>query len=287
MPPVAQSTAALTSASIAVPSWVLDYLEPPLIKALAASYSFERASLLVGAIIALVAWYLAITGMLIPFHAGIAAGVFFDIMISMAEVRYRSLPEARAKYELLAKRSRLQVETKKMQRSLRRVTKEKSEVLARQAHETSRALRDLQSRFRSTALASYSVASASIPGIGPELSGRLWYAGITSAADVGDGRVRRIPGFGNVRTSAVVRWRRICEQMVEQRVPRVLEPAEEAKIRQKWQARYHALEKEENDINAIVRSKAWPLSRVEREPDSYVNITFAKYLKQAVTWYRV
>ena len=55
------------------------------------------------------------------------------------------------------------------------------------------------------------VDDADIPGIGPSRKATLVSFGIESAADVAADAVRQLPGFGEALTSAMMYWRKECE----------------------------------------------------------------------------
>ncbi|WP_322762953.1 hypothetical protein [Frankia sp. Cr2] len=56
------------------------------------------------------------------------------------------------------------------------------------------------------------VSRASISGVGPSLKQRLAAYGVNTAADVNSSKVIGIPGFGEVKTRALVAWRDSCER---------------------------------------------------------------------------
>lgn len=87
---------------------------------------------------------------------------------------------------------------------------------------------------------------ASIRGIGPKLTSRLLKVGITKASDVTPSRVSAVPGFGDVKTAAVLEWRRQVEANVQ---------GEKSRILTKYGSQRQALEAQETAASRQARSE--------------------------------
>jgi DNA-binding helix-hairpin-helix protein with protein kinase domain len=77
------------------------------------------------------------------------------------------------------------------------------------------AVRDLErtasSRQLELFLSNFSIEDATISGIGPSRKADLRSYGISSASDVSESQVLKVPGFGEVTTGKLIAWRRSCE----------------------------------------------------------------------------
>jgi len=81
--------------------------------------------------------------------------------------------------------------------------------------ELNRKLHDLKSESRrkqtNSFLDRYRIQDANISGIGPSKKAKLRSFGIETAADISFGKVRAVPGFGEVFTAKMVDWRKSHE----------------------------------------------------------------------------
>lgn len=99
-----------------------------------------------------------------------------------------------------------------------------------------------EQRHRKRFLERFFVESAEIPGVGPARSATLRSFGIETAADIEIQRVRRVPGFGEVLTAALVNWRRECERRFNFDPKRAVTEAERSAERARFASRRRALE---------------------------------------------
>jgi hypothetical protein len=93
---------------------------------------------------------------------------------------------------------------------------------------------------------------ANIQDIGPKLTRRLLKAGITKASDVTHPRVSAIEGFGDVKTAAVLEWRKWVEAHVQ---------SEEVRIRAKYGSQRRTLEAQESAAKQQARSEEEAIRR--------------------------
>ncbi|MDW8364654.1 MAG: hypothetical protein RMK49_02285 [Abditibacteriales bacterium] len=132
-----------------------------------------------------------------------------------------------------------------LQRTLTSLSVRRQNADMQEAEEIRHALAALQSQYMASKLSQYSIQTMNIYGIGPTFKKRLIAEGIRTAADVDYWRVRRIWGFGDVRTNAVVRWRRRLECEIQPSMSKQLPPNEEQKIRSKYAAQRQTWNNEE------------------------------------------
>jgi len=87
---------------------------------------------------------------------------------------------------------------------------------------------------------------ANIQGIGSKLTSRLLKAGIAKASDITHSRVSAVEGFGDVKTAAVLQWRKSVEMHVQ---------SEEARIRSKYGLQRQTLEAQESAAKQQAQSE--------------------------------
>jgi DNA-binding helix-hairpin-helix protein with protein kinase domain len=98
--------------------------------------------------------------------------------------------------------------------SLKTVKKRYDELLSEQSKEIAKLEADARDRPKqmNEFLSRFPVTNTRIPKVGPTFLHTLSAYGVKTAADVWDIRVRAVPGFGEVRTNAMVAWRRSLER---------------------------------------------------------------------------
>ncbi|MDQ3816979.1 MAG: hypothetical protein M3362_04720 [Acidobacteriota bacterium] len=121
-----------------------------------------------------------------------------------------------------------------------RLDREISGLMTAESQELSTTLRAQQNQAVMAHLRTRSIDDATIPGVGPKLKTRLWYAGIKTAADVEYWRIRQVDGFGNNKADAVVSWASRIASFA--RVPSALSPAEINAIKSKYSTKRQQLE---------------------------------------------
>ena len=82
----------------------------------------------------------------------------------------------------------------------------------------------------------YSIRNANIEGVGPSKKAKLRSFGIETAADIGDHRVRAVPGFGEVFTARLVAWRKSCEAGFQYDRTKSQDANEERRIKSEYRA---------------------------------------------------
>lgn len=76
---------------------------------------------------------------------------------------------------------------------------------------------------------------ARIPNVGSELTATLQSYGIETAADVSEAAVMTVPGFGPVRTAALLSWRQQVERNFRFNPNRLIDPADAAAVERETQ----------------------------------------------------
>lgn len=100
-----------------------------------------------------------------------------------------------------------------------------------------------ESRQRQAYLDRFSIRRADISGIGPAKTATLISFGIETAADVSRSVVLRVPGFGDVMTSKLMKWRRGHESRFKyDRTPNAQDVADERALRGRFAAEKAKLE---------------------------------------------
>ncbi|MBI2486423.1 MAG: hypothetical protein HYW01_05610 [Deltaproteobacteria bacterium] len=144
-----------------------------------------------------------------------------------------------------------------------------------ETNEIAQELRNLQSQFYASYLSNYDLNSASISGIGSELTNRLVAKGIRTAADIskvnitqtgygrhshhvayievpGRGRVH-VEGIGPKKAKALLSWLNGIKPKLKTNIPQSLPSAQEASIRSKYRTLRQTLDSKENDAKQYAR----------------------------------
>lgn len=90
-------------------------------------------------------------------------------------------------------------------------------------------------------LIQYSIRSANIAGIGPEITKRLLDAGIKTAADIEYEKVINVNGIGESRASNLISWRKQVEYTIIEEMPNPLSAYQAAAIREKYKNQCQSL----------------------------------------------
>lgn len=110
-----------------------------------------------------------------------------------------------------------------------------------------RRLNDLASKAeriqRQRYLERHRIWQARIPNVGPELTATLQSFGIETAADVSEAAVMSVPGFGPVRTAALVSWRQQVERNFRFNPNRLIDPSDAAAVERETQMERARIEK--------------------------------------------
>lgn len=100
-----------------------------------------------------------------------------------------------------------------------------------------------ETRQRQTYLDSFSIRNANISGIGPAKTATLISFAIETAADINRSAVLQVPGFGDVMTGKLVKWRRKHESRFKyDRTPNAQDIADERTIRSRYASEKAKLE---------------------------------------------
>jgi len=105
-----------------------------------------------------------------------------------------------------------------------------------------RYLAEIQRRALHRGLAQFPLDKADLPGIGNKFKARLADAGIVSAADVSEDRIRAVAGFGQQRGQQVLAWRHDHELRLLPTLPHRLNAIQAAEVQKKIEARRQRIE---------------------------------------------
>lgn len=109
------------------------------------------------------------------------------------------------------------------------------------------------------------ISKASIAGVGPKLKERLASRGVTRASDVRREAVIATPGFGEVKASVVLDWRRQIEDDLRRSSPNQLPSNVEKPLRTKYRELREAIKAEEI---AATEDLSVDLERIRRDFES-------------------
>lgn len=244
------------------------------------SFRLERCLAVLGLLACVTAVALGFLGITTMLGSSALPAALLTLLYAAFAARYRSLPEAQEKRKLQRRWRTLNTETKRLKAAAGRVADEHRRQEAGEAAEVAQRLRDFQDAFRREGLSGVALTAASVYGIGPELARRLHSAGVRTAADVAYRRVRNVRGIGEMRASALVSWRRLCEADVMARVPRALPPAVAAAIRRGYQNRLHMLERERLEKERDLGKHIQLLTEAKSELEPFKDVTFACYVRR-------
>jgi hypothetical protein len=277
--PTASAAIPLPS-GVVVPDWLQTHLEQPPLVALTGNIWIERAVTAASLIASITLIILGLRGIFTPVGAAAlptAVLVFAAIVLGL---RYRALPEARAKKTACDHWKELDKITKDLETDLRRLSERRKRQDTEETTELSNRLRDYQSSFQRNALSHMSLSAGSVYGIGPELTARLHAAGVQSAADVQYWRVKSVRGIGDVKASSLMAWRRACESSVQGRIPKSLPVDQVMPIKQKYQERAAAIDQERSKKEAELTQQMPLLARAKADLAPYARVTFWLYVRR-------
>lgn len=208
----------------------------------------------------------------------ISAGV-----LVLLNFRYQAIPVVKEKRALTDRVKVVRSQIRAEDGLITKAGQIRGELATAERNELATALRTLQERYVRHGLTAARLEAARIPGVGPKLKERLAIHGIVSAADISQGRLAAIDGFGAARVQSALSWRGAVLAQLERNKPGALPPDQAESIRQKYQAKQNA----NNLAEQIAREKK---SRFEQELapllpglSAYANLTFINYLGQTLT----
>jgi len=159
-----------------------------------------------------------------------------------AQLQQRLAAESRKRQSRLADlRSQVATAHRDETRSLQRLRDDADKAKARCAAQQSqldanfqatvkRELESARSQYLLQGLSHHSIQSLDAPGIGDGLKGNLMRAGVVTAAQVSWSSVRRVYGFAEARTRAVVEWREWLQRELLAAAPSQLPPDRMAQL---------------------------------------------------------
>ena len=164
--------------------------------------------------------------------------------------------------ELASKRAKLDLEEAQQVARIREPIQAKLKALDQklgglriaEADELGSVLKQLQASFVLNDLRGHSIERASISGIGPKIKENLILAGVSSALEVEYHRVIRVERIGPQLASALIAWRKDVERFAANRMPKSLDRATEAAIKNRYASQVQAVTTERN-----LESAALPL----------------------------
>lgn len=164
--------------------------------------------------------------------------------------------------ELVSKRAKLDLEEAQqvarirepIQAKLKALDQKLTALRSAEADELGSVLKQLQASFVLNDLRSHSIERASVSGIGPKIKENLILAGVRSAADVEYHRVIGVERIGQHLASSLVAWRKDVERSAANRMPKSLDRATEAAIKNRYATQVQAVTKERS-----LESAALPL----------------------------
>jgi serine/threonine protein kinase len=265
-----------------VPAWLLTHLEPPTPITIYCNPWLDRSLAIVCLSALAVFIALSLRGAFTALASLALPSGTLVLLLAILAVRYQRIPEARTKWKLLGQWRKFNSETKRIDSTITRLSKDRRRQEVDETSEMSRTLKAFQAHYRHDSLARTLLRPGSVYGIGSELTGRLWAIGVRTAADVEYQRVKSVRGIGDARASSLVAWRRSCESSVLARMPQALPPSEAAAIRRKYQERVQAIDKQKSERQAelVKQTQAAAMAKTELEP--YRRVTFGHYLKRIV-----
>jgi hypothetical protein len=172
--------------------------------------------------------------------------------------------------------------------------KRQQQVLSREeTNELTNALNNYQNEFMVTQLVQYSILKATIPGVGPELKSRLFYAGCKTAADIsniqavnkirgqqlrenayieitGRGKIH-IEGIGPKKAEAILAWRKNAELKHYRQIPKSLPQAQYNLIKIKYQVKQKMLESKETKVQQDFSQRKDQLTKKFHEEQHALN----------------
>jgi DNA-binding helix-hairpin-helix protein with protein kinase domain len=141
---------------------------------------------------------------------------------------------------------------------LLRLKDEYEELSRREQSELSQLNSNAVERQRHHFLDRYHIESAVISGIGPAKKAALRSFGIETAADVTWSRVIAVHGFGEVKTSALVDWRKSIERRFVFNPAQAVTEADKAMVRSRFSTRRRSIE-------GVLSTGASDLQRIRTE----------------------
>jgi DNA-binding helix-hairpin-helix protein with protein kinase domain len=101
----------------------------------------------------------------------------------------------------------------------------------------------IEEAYVHNAMSEYLIETADIPGISSKLKTALWEHGIKYAGQITDSTISALPGFGRVKTVALIAWREVVKTRIKLSIPKDLSSVKSA-IAQKYQEQLDQVERD-------------------------------------------
>jgi hypothetical protein len=161
--------------------------------------------------------------------------LFFIASLLWLYARYSEIPNVREKKDLQRLVHKFQNGIQSEKKIIQATNKDRASLFESEKQEIKRALNTLQRSYIEKGLMMASIPEAAISEVGPKLKERLAGYGIHSAADITE-KISDLPGFGETKREALMRWQSSVREGLESTKPSSLPQKQLEAIRQKYQA---------------------------------------------------
>ncbi len=265
-------------------AWVLDYIDPnpPPEPAEAASVAVVERSVIS---LCVVAVYLALVGAWIGLFAPvIAAGaVVIGTIVAAGFLigQYALFTEVREKRRLFLHTLTLQWEITVLDRRIQKFAADRQRLTQTEAT-TLTLLDEVIDKAIEQELARYPLDRQTVPDLGVRLELRLRLAGIRTAGDVVEDRIRAVNGMDQRRADRLLDWRAGLEQEVRDRLAPTLDSwhiGRKTAIRQDFGRKRFDLDVEEAAHEQLAIQKRTDLQDTRQALERFEDVTLIAYLK--------
>ena len=265
-------------------AWVLDYIDPtpPPEPAEETSVAVVERSVISLCVVAI---YLTLVGVWLGLFAPIfAAGAVLIGTTAAAGfviAQYTLFAEVREKRRLFLHTLTLRWEITVLDRRIQKFATDRQQLV--QTETTTLALlEDVIDKAIEQELARYPLDRQSVPDLGVRLELRLRLAGVRTAGDVVEDRIRAVNGMDQRRADRLLDWRAALEQQVRDRLAPTLDSwhtARKTAIRQDFGRKRFDLDVEEAAHEQLAIQKRADLQATRQALERFEDVTFVAYLK--------
>lgn len=159
----------------------------------------------------------------------------------------------------------------KNEQTIKRNSIEKSRLISEEAEKIETELNRLQVFFVENGMRSTIISKSNVPSIGPLLSSRLAKNGIVSAADITQGKVESIQGFGSAKASNLVGWKKWVENNLIENRPTALPTDTEEAIRSYYRTKFLQLQDEIELEEKNLKIDLQQINEISTQQKNHVN----------------
>ena len=197
-------------------------------------------------------------------------------------LHYQKIPVVQEKSQLQKRALHLRNKIAAQEDILQIADRKRRALFQDQRDEMKAILEKSQKSYIESGLAGSYIKDALIPSVGPRLRERLAEHRILTAAQIRNGKLSRVQGFGESKQQALISWRNTLRAKFESTKPIQLTDEQAEAIQGKYRALHHGNDTAERNAQARKRDYANELNVVRPRLDQLAPITFIAYISRSL-----